>query len=85
MFGKPCFTKLQIAIVWIGCYIEALFDPKTGFFDSKTQTVHSFSKFWLISKLFSEHFCKNFASLKIPFFSEKFPKLAKTKSSENSV
>jgi len=54
------------------------FDPKTGGFDPN---------------LFPNYFCKIFASSKNPDISKKFPnfhnrtipKLAKTKSSENSV
>jgi len=70
--------------------------PKNKVFDSKTQTLHTFFKIFKIYvhfQIISELFCKNFASSKIPFFSEKFPnfdsrtfpKLAKLKSSENSV
>jgi len=78
-----------------------LFDPKTGFFDSKTQTLHTFFEnfeiytyFWIISELkFLNFFTKILRVQKLRFFPKKipnfdnrtFPKLAKTKSLENPV
>ena len=61
-------------------------------FTKFSNNYRTFYQTW-ISELFSELFRENSASLKIPFFSEKFPKfenrtfpkLAKTKSSEISV
>ena len=56
-----------------------LFDPKTGFFDSKTQNLHTFFEifkiyiqFWIISKLFSK--------LKFPnFFPNFFAKILRVR------
>jgi hypothetical protein len=70
MFRNPCFQTFS-----------ELFDPKTGFFDQKT------------GSYFRTYFQTIFASLKRPDISKKLPnfenqlipKLAKTKSSENSI
>jgi len=66
-FGKPCFqtfrtfSKLFPNFFQTFSKISKLFDPKTGFFDSKTQTLRTFFEifeiyvhFWIISELFSE-------------------------------
>jgi hypothetical protein len=81
-FGKPCFQTFPI-------FFQTFWPKNRFFFDSKTQTVHSFFKifeidlqFWLISELFSEDFCKNFASSKIPFFFRKISKLRQPNISE---
>ncbi len=59
----PNFSEL----FWTFQNISKLFNPKTGFFDSKIQTLHSFFKifkidiqYWLIYKLFSKLKFPNF-------------------------
>jgi len=105
IFGIEQFSKfpniwktLFPNFFWI---FSELFEPKTGFFASKTQTSHTFFQifqiyvhFRIISKLLTEVKFPNFFTKisrvqKLCFFSNfdsrTFPKLAKTKSLENSV
>ncbi len=60
--------------------VPPFFDPKTGFFDSKTQTLHTFFEIFEIYihfRIISELFSELFSELKLPnFFPNFFAKIS---------